>query len=287
MIEKENIKPFLSILLAKIKVSEYSDYHLSVLSLIRQGISEESSEIEYGKTNVSEIGNQGEVSFTTYKLRHSPGWLNNSDLLNEEHHVIVSLRLGEYVAMYFSEKGRKDYVSDNLGENNILDCMDRVSISQLNHCFINEDNVNMIWMSGIHDKNTFKADSKVLGGESVADTLDPLLDQSYMLSAARTDVNIGRKDSSSVGVNPWKSSVWIGPCNTWEKFEGGVVNILDYLNNNQIEKDCSISVLSYPLPSAKNLSSPYDFSIIDYEFFPEEAGKLKKIYLEKLEITIR
>ncbi len=46
----------------------------------------------------------------------------------------------------------------------------------------------MLWLSGIHGRDNFKADSKVLGGKSVADTLDPLIDQSYMMSAIRTEV---------------------------------------------------------------------------------------------------
>ena len=47
------------------------------------------------------------------------------------------------------------------------------------------DNIKMLWLLGIHGKNTFKTDSKVLGGNSVAESLDPLEDQSYMIVSCK------------------------------------------------------------------------------------------------------
>ena len=85
-----------------------------------------------------------------------------------------------------------------------------------NFNFINEDSIKMLWLLGIHGKNTFKADSKVLGGNSVADTLDPLEDQSYMMSAVRTEIG---EQNRTIGLNPFKSSIWRGPCKDWETFE--------------------------------------------------------------------
>ena len=60
---------------------------------------------------------------------------------------------------------------------------------------------------------------------------------------------------------------------------------IGYLNNSNI--DSAISILSYPIPDCNDLNDPYDFSLMDYEFFPEEEGQRRKEILKKLHNTYR
>ena len=178
----------------------------------------------------------------------------------------------------FQKKEKKDEIREAFGTKE-LPSINIINIKQLNFNFVNEDEIKMLWLSGIHGRSNFKADSKVLGGESVADTLDPLIDQSYMMSAVRTQV-AGEK--RTIGINPFKSSIWRGPCNSWQMFEDRAVQILDQLRQNPKEEESPISILSYPISNCDQLVEPYDFTLIDYEFIQESEGQIRYELLQKL-----
>lgn len=163
----------------------------------------------------SEAINDATVFISPYSINKIPSWTKRNDIHDIENHIALTFSLGSYVAFYFSEKGMKDSIREHF-KNSPLTNLLPVEISHLNHLFINEDNIKMLWLLGIHGKTTFKADSKVLGGNSVAESLDPLEDQSYMMSAVRTEIGSNNK---TIGLNPFKSSIWKGPCKDWNSFE--------------------------------------------------------------------
>ncbi|EPZ5426841.1 hypothetical protein [Vibrio parahaemolyticus] len=278
-VEKHNVAPYLSVLLGAKSTKEES---CSVHEIITQLLVEESSDVMVvGSTIADEVGELGTVKITSYTIEKPPSWAKDIDLKDLEHHVFVSFNVRDHLAFYFSEKGKKDTIREYFGKKRLPNLFP-IPISKLNGNFINEDEVKMLWLSGIHGRDNFKADSKVLGGKSVADTLDPLIDQSYMMSAVRTEV-WGTKSKSSVGINPFKSSIWRGPCKDWSTFENRVLEILDILSVNSVESDSPIGILSYPISKPDDLKHPYDFSLVDYDFLPEEDGQHRKDLLNKLQ----
>ena len=279
----DNIAPYLSILVGiNNKKTKLTSIHNSILQYVN---AQHGKKITVFATQSSEIGDLGEVSFTPYKIEKEPSWLINHEVKDTEHHVFISFSHQKYVAFYFSEKGLKDDVRDLLATPMLPEIIP-VPISVLNAVFIDEDRVKMLWLTGIHGRNNFKADTKVISGESVTDTLDPLLDQSFMMSAVRTEMK--QSDTgTTIGLNPFRSSIWRGSCNTWNNFENRVFQILNALHTNNSNIDSAISILSYPIPDCNDLSNPYDFSLIDYEFFPEEEGQRRKELLKKLHYNYR
>lgn len=278
-LEKHNVAPYLSILLGAKSSKEES---CSVHEVITQLLMEESSDdMIFGSTIVDEVGELGTVKITPYRIEKSPSWAKGIDLKDLEHHIFVSFNVRDHLAFYFSEKGKKDTIRDYFGKKRLPNLLP-IPISKLNGNFINEDEIKMLWLSGIHGRDNFKADSKVLGGKSVADTLDPLIDQSYMMSAVRTEIS-GTNSKTSMGINPFKSSIWRGPCKDWSTFENRVLDILDALSINSVESDTPIGILSYPISKPDDLKSPYDFSLVDYDFLPEEDGQHRKDLLKGLQ----
>lgn len=278
-IEKHNVAPYLSVLLGAKSTKEEM---CSVHEIITQILADESSdEMSIGSTIVDDVGELGTVKITSYTIAKSPSWAKGIDLKDLEHHVFVSFNVRDHLAFYFSEKGKKDTIREFFGKKRLPNLFP-IPISKLNGNFINEDEIKMLWLSGIHGRDNFKADSKVLGGKSVADTLDPLIDQSYMMSAVRTEI-WGTKSKTSVGINPFKSSIWRGPCKDWPTFENRVLEILDILSVNSSESDSPIGILSYPISQPNELERPYDFSLVDYDFLPEEDGQHRKELLKKLQ----
>ncbi|KGY10873.1 hypothetical protein NM22_18430 [Vibrio tubiashii] len=280
-VEKHNVAPFFSVLLgSKSKEEEPCQIHETITKILAEECSDR-VEMIVGATVTDTVGEMGSVKVTSYTISKAPSWAKGIEIKDLEHHVFVSFNVKDNLAFYFSEKGKKDVVREFFGKKRLPNLFP-ISIAKLNGSFINEDEIQMLWLSGIHGRDNFKADSKVLGGKSVADTLDPLIDQSYMMSAVRTEVN-GMKSKSSVGINPFKSSIWKGPCKDWPTFEGRVLEILDTLSICSSESESPIGILSYPIPKPDDIEKPYDFALVDHEFLPEEDGQLRKELLKKLQ----
>ena len=280
---KENITPYFSILIAKIDRSlSAPQLHVAISSLISMwnevGSSLSEETVSMQGPLIENINDSSTVCISKYLVYQKPSWTNSSEYMDTLHHVHITIKSVSHVALYFSESGLKDKVRDEFGKGSLIG-VSPISMDVLNGNFINEDQIKMLWLSGIHGRNSFKADSKVLGGENVADTLDPLIDQSYMMSAVRTGLaNL----QSSMGINPFKSSVWCGPCNSWAKFESMSLMILDKVESGTENANSPISILSFPLANSKELNEPYDFSLVDPEFYPDEGGSNRKKILERL-----
>lgn len=267
---KEHLAPFLSILIGVNTANHTSkQVHDSTVRLIETIINSDLSFEKFPPTQ--EISGETSIEITPYIIKKIPSWTKRNDIYDIENHVVITFCLGKYIGFYFSEKGMKDAVRDFFKSPH-LEGIKTVDIAHLNFNFINEDSIKMLWLLGIHGKNTFKADSKVLGGNSVADTLDPLEDQSYMMSAVRTEIG---NQNRTIGLNPFKSSIWRGPCKDWETFENNVISILDILNTNNNNNPNPIGILASPINDFNGVQDAYDFSVIDPEFLSYEQSATK------------
>lgn len=276
-IDKYNITPFLSILLgvnaSKDKPEEIHNIILDIIKNEERG----NQQITVFATSNDNAG-ESIIHYTPYEVIKSPSWFKGSNLNDIENHVFVSFCLNNSYAFYFSEKGMKDEVRSYFFSARLPN-LKVVEMKYLNYLFINEDKVRMLWLLGIHGKNSFKADSKVLGGDSVADTLDPLEDQSFTMSAVRTELD---DSGRTTGINPFKSSLWRGPCKDWNTFENRVVEILDKIEKNVDVVDSPISILATPISDMKEVKSLYDLSFIDYEFYQNDDSRIKHELLKEL-----
>ncbi|EKS7424234.1 hypothetical protein ABEJ01_19830 [Enterobacter ludwigii] len=276
-IQKEHLSPFFSVLVGFNK-SNYTPkfIHESIMQIIDTKIYNDGDILKYPLS--TELINDSTLFISPYSIKKIPSWTSRNDIHDTENHVALTFNLGSYVAFYFSEKGMKDSIREYF-KSTSLPYLHPVEISKLNHLFINEDNIKMLWLLGIHGKNTFKADSKVLGGNSVAESLDPLEDQSYMMSAVRTEIGINNK---TIGLNPFKSSIWKGPCKDWETFEKNVIEILDMLNSNDQNNLSPIGILASPINELTGVKDAYDFSVLDPDFVPYEMSITKSELLRKI-----
>lgn len=275
------ISPFLSILVAESSEDiQTDDVHTAIIKLL---ISESDlNENYFADTERQGIGTLGHVCKTNYVIEKPPSWAPDSRLINLENHCFITFQVGQFFAFYFSEKGRKDEIRDYFSIPGSLESICPVSINHLYHNFVNEDEVKMLWLSDISGKSSFKVGSKVLGGDSVADALDPILDQFYMMSAVRTNIGAG-EDFASIGINPFKSSIWRGPCQTWEDFESRVVELLDALNSRRDENLEPISILAYPIFDLGNVASAYDFTVMEFDALPASSPQRVRDLLERFE----
>ena len=284
---KNNIKPFFSLLLAETKnkktAKEISESIIKLIcSLSDYPDSFYFENLDSGKiiTENSHEDVQSEFSNIFYSIRKSPAWSRNVEVYDVENHILSVITYGSYCAIYTSEKGIKDKIRDSFYE--IPETgLAAVNIHKLFSVFINEDNIKMLWLLGTQSRSSSKAQSKVLAGKNVADTLDPLADQSYTLSAARTELNTS-SEPTSMGINPYKSSIWHGQCSDWEKFEGKTLEVLEILNNSKHYTDANLSILANPVKSISDLEEIYDLCFIDPETYYADISNSKLSILNEL-----
>ncbi|ROQ30636.1 hypothetical protein [Gallaecimonas pentaromativorans] len=218
------------------------------------------------------------VRLYTYQLDKKPSWWQLSPNSNLEQHVAIFIQYGSFVAIHFSQGELKEKLRKALIKTNYFSNLRPVSLATLNDLFINEEDIRTLWMQSVSGNSPFMPKSKTIGGEELADKLDPIVDQFFMMSAVRTK----SENETSVGINPFKSVIWKGKCGSWSSFENQVVEILDKLNRSVTRRKKPISILAYPIDDITDLQGYYDFSLIDKDFIPEECVQDREL-IENIE----
>ncbi|MEM0673830.1 hypothetical protein AAHA48_11685 [Dickeya oryzae] len=283
-VDKLQIKPFLSILLGTNQIgSNPAEIHAIIASIIqKEGRKEQIVEMQPVK---QDSAGETLIFYTHYEVLKNPSWFSGNTLTDVENHIFITFSLNKTLAFYISEKGMKDeirmfFLTPRLPNIRVIE------ISHLNYLFINEDKIKMLWLLGIHGRESFKADSKVLGGESVAETLNPLEDQSFTMSAVRTSLD---GTDTTIGLNPYKSSLWRGPCKDWKTFENRVVEIIDTIDKNIDKLENPISILAIPIAEMNGVNNVYDVSFIDPEFNSNglSENKIERLCIIHSEYTFK
>ena len=223
-----------------------------------------------------------EHGFVHYKLEKPVSWTSNRDITDVEHHLaLITRRKGtDYVALYISENSRRRKVRNKFG---ILSYdgfgqLKEIPPERMNAVFFG-DQVRTLWMSGMHRRVPVKADSKVLSGTDLEYTLDPMNDQTFYFSAARSrhpDIN------NSVGISPNKSRIWTQRSSDWTNYQVSVKKILDLLENKNGKEERPVPVLA-EFADPDNVADPYDLVIQppellsqDTEQEPESLNKIEE-----------
>lgn len=217
--------------------------------------------------------------YSQYVVDREVSWTSSSGIKNKEYHACISIQHGTHYAFWFSETGKKEEVRKLFRHQGYLKSIKQIPMGRLFCHFLDPEEIKTIWLSDVSGSSGFKAENKVLGGTGVADYLDPLLDQSYMMSAIRTLESFSN-GQASVGVNPFKSSIWRSNCHNWENFRDRVIEILDRLNSNASETPQPLKILAYPINDITGLSDPYDFSVIAPDFLIDENPSIVKLVTE-------
>jgi hypothetical protein len=287
----EDLQPYRTLLLGEMKSNTTKgDLIKNCLEDIREvlGITKESESVEdesskaeseqsSGGIDRREInwdhnknGQELEHGFIHYKLKKSASWTSEDDIRDIENHlVVVTMRKGtEYVAFYTSETSKRRKLRarfDNLDYDG-LGRLREIPPENLNAVFFG-DEVRTLWMSGMHQRTSVKADSKVLSGTDLEYTLDPINDQTFYFSAARSrHQNINR----SVGISPTKSRIWTHRSTSWNDYEENVKEILDLLAQQDQGEERPLSVLA-KFADPDNVGDPYDLVIQPPETLDRDA----------------
>lgn len=270
-LKPEQMAPFLSLLLAEGENIVLDELYVRINKAVSIHYGLDDEHIVSCK-QPDNLGDGQHARIFSFELRKPPSWASSKaidlGLENSEYHVIVIFEFCNYLGIYCSSKDIRDYVRTEIIEKD--DSVTPVPISRLFGCFVNDDDVRMLWLANTAGASRIKPGSKVIIGDGLADALDPLDDQFFAMSAVRTRTDFGGDNQTSIGLNPYKSMVWCAQCNSWETFTNRAFELLDRLNTSSDDNHAPISILAYPLNTLEGVSGPYEFLIFEADTLEDE-----------------
>jgi hypothetical protein len=219
-----------------------------------------------------------QVGFLHYMESGPPAWLLKSaveegvDVQDTTNQLLVLCRRGSYFAIYASDPnvGRKLEALTQTGASKGMRKLRLIGPGYMNAAFV-RGATRTLWLTGIHRTTKAKPDSKVLAGTDLRAALNPLGDQSYYFTAARSAHDYGAVQLL-VGVTPRHSRVWAGPVRTWAEFAERISLLLERLESAQSgsPNESPLPVLATPVSDPGAVETPYDMSLVAPELLADE-----------------
>ena len=210
------------------------------------------------------------VKFLHYTEERAPGWYGGGgevrDTLN---HLIVACQQNRQVAIYLSDSRKRSAAARQIKAGNGvgLGALKLLDPDLLNAAFVREK-TRTIWLSGLHAPVEVKADSKILSGLDLQHALDPLGDQTYYFTAARSSMKAFKQP---IGVSPRGSRIWAGTTSRWLDFVESVSGFLHYLEITTARVTNPLPVLAIPSIKAPDLAEAYEIHFLPPELLAEEV----------------
>jgi hypothetical protein len=190
-------------------------------------------------------------------------WTDDPTVLDVEQHVLVVISNGLVLGMSTSAAEVRKRVNDYLNAQSGLTAM---APDVLENALLRPARLRTLWLSGIHRKSPFKADSKVLTGSQLQTALSPLDDRTFRPSSGRADTGLPIASGiARVGVSPKRSYAWIGPTTDLADFVARFQALVGHIANRRATKFSPLPILAQALaraPAAGSVVNAFDFSFI-------------------------
>jgi hypothetical protein len=269
-----NLKPYLAAVLLAAPSGGLADAALAsaLLKEISAAVTD-SPAAKRSTANVSTIAAHGglHVGSLVYSEARPPAWLaaNAAGSLEDVvHHLAVIAVAGGKAALVVSDSSMRDQMLAVIKEATVLDR------STVAGAFVGPD-AKTVWLNGVHARTQVKADSKTLTGSALEYALDPLGDQTYSLSAIRSQPAVtgllrGARQAV-VGVAPSASRVWLGRPGDWGGFIAQTSAILAHLGAPP-PASALYRFLSQAVTSAAGVKDAYALAVLPSALLAEDAA---------------
>lgn len=225
-----------------------------------------------------------EYGILTFEQYRSPSWRYDDVVQDFRNHIVVFVRIADYLAVHVSDSGLRRLFTTALGDSSFVGFgqLHKEDPKLLNGAFV-RGRSRTLWLSGIHARTSLKSDSKVYTGPDLRDSLDYLDDSSYHLTAARTEV--GGDLNRVVGSNPKKSTVWIGPSQNWDEFLADTVATLSHLRDSQADAT-PVPILAVPGDGGEPVNDALDLGFLPPDQVAEDLfSDLPDEYVEQAQLA--
>jgi hypothetical protein len=229
------------------------------------------------------------VAFLHYLERKEPSWLAVVDpaIRDEVNQLVIVCRLKGYIGVYCSDSAIKGVILKGIidATDPVLKRFEPVPKQVLDGAFMGGQ-ARTLWLSGIHRRTAVKADSKILSGIRLQSALNPLEDQSYHYTAARSVAKL-KAGERPVGIAHGKASLWLSTTKNWTEFCDMVVEILEAISavyGTSKAKSYQMPFLAEPVDDGASLGQPFDISFVPPELLtlgPDDLDQGEREWAEK------
>ena len=197
------------------------------------------------------------------------------------HQLVVVVRRGDYFLFSSTDDGVRTFLSDSFGlPGTAIGSLAAIPPDILNAAFVS-GSARTLWLSGAHRRTAVKADTKVLSGVDLRDALDPLEDQSYYFTAARSTPTIDGAPVR-VGVSPFKSLLWFGFSHDWNEYINTARDVLVHVAATTTGNAAPLPVVAVASTSLSGVASAYDMTLAPPELDdPTGLDPQRRAMLEK------
>jgi hypothetical protein len=209
------------------------------------------------------------VKFLHYREERTPTWYGGGEELNDTlNHLALACQRKRHVAIYLSDSRKRSAVIGRLGGPSAtgLGALTRIQSGLLNAAFV-QGPTRTLWLSATHARASVKADSKILAGIDLRDALDPLGDQTYYFTAARSRVPPLKLP---VGVSPRGSRIWVGATRNWWDFTHTVARILRHLEETTTPQSRPLPVVASRSTEVPALSEAFELLVLPPELLADD-----------------
>lgn len=204
-----------------------------------------------------------------YTERKESSWTKQVEVRDYVNQVVIMTSWNNFSALYFSDNELKGNFVNYLFAQDSQSLLPKpIEKNRMNAIFVNGP-ARTLWLAGIHQRKSIRADSKTLMGANIRDVLNPLDDQSFYFTSARCY----QKDwDKTTGVSPSKSQIWIRKTQSWDDFCGLVNEVLIRLYDNYDHVDENpFSILATPLTNLDSVQNAFDVNFLYPETSAEDA----------------
>jgi hypothetical protein len=213
----------------------------------------------------------GEVVYTILYFTElkEASWTKQDEIRDHINQVVIMATWGNFAALHFSDNELKGgFINFILSQDYQGLWPKPIAKNRLNAIFVNGP-ARTLWLAGIHKRKSIKADSKILMGANIQDTLNPLDDQSYYFTSARC---FQRDWGRTSGVSPNKSQIWIRKSQSWADFRKMVNDVLLRLSDNyDLLVENPFPILATPLTNLDSVHTAFDMNFLYPEISAEDA----------------
>lgn len=201
-----------------------------------------------------------------YEEVRSPAWAPASSLADKTHQLIILAVQGTRAALNASDGAMRDRILKGLKPARPVP---RAVIEP----FVG-DEASVLHLSGVHTPTVVKPNSKALTGSALEHALDPLGDQTFVLSAVRSRPDVpGLKDAknrpASIGAAPSGGRIWIGRQKSLEEFVETMERVFLHAQTKPVSP--RFAMLAQQVTDMSVVQGAYEVSVTPKDLLSEDV----------------
>lgn len=267
-IELDQLRPYVAPVILEAAVEAEGEELLDRLAREAAEQARKTSSRRRKVLKTTDIDTRGELHTTAivYREKGTPSWLAAPQLEDITHELIMISVRGSLATLCCSDGAMRDRIVKNSKS------VRRIARDKIAGFVGNE--AKAIWLNGVHTPTAAKADTKAMTGVDLAYSIDPIGDQTYYYSAARTmpgipGITAPGGSKMLVGAAPAGSRIWLRRAESFADYSDLISAVLDHVAGDAGPVDVFAS-LAKPVYSTDHIGNAYGLVVLPEELLSED-----------------